>query len=125
MQIVHTAQNGTPLAVDVELEYPDCPGDQQEIFQGDSAFAQCMVRYKPGEKLPATIHWESVGNGHFDSEVVRVGECERKRDGADERSYEVLQVCTDLVVNGVKVGFRCDRKPSADLLQKCPWFRRS
>lgn len=125
MQVVEVGANGSPMTIDIELEYPDCPGEQQEIFQGGGAFAQCLAKHKPGDKLPATIHFESVGYGHYDSEVVKVGDCERRRDVADERSFEVVQVCEDVVVNGVKVGFRCSRKPTPELLQKCPWFRRS
>lgn len=111
--------------IDVELEYSECPGEQREIFQADSAFADCLARYKAGEKVPATIVWIQEPDGHYDSEVERVGECHRKRDALDERSYEVVHECKDLVVNGVNVGFRCERKPSPELLLKCPWFRRS
>ena len=111
--------------IDVELEYSECPGEQREIFQADSAFADCLGKYKAGEKVSATIVWSQEADGHYDSEVERVGECHRKRDALDERSYEVVHECKDLVVNGVNVGFRCDRKPSPGLLLKCPWFRRS
>ena len=111
--------------IDVELEYADCPGEQREIFQADAAFADCLSKYKPGEKVAATIIWSQEADGHYDSEVERVGDCHRKRDALDERSYEVVHECEDIVVNGVNVGFRCVRKPSAELLSRCPWFRRS
>ena len=111
--------------VDVELEYADCPGEQREIFQADAVFADCLAKYKLGEKVRATIMWSQEADGHYDSEVESLGDCHRKRDTLDERSYEVVHECKDLVVNGVNVGFRCDRKPSPELLQKCPWFRRS
>lgn len=111
--------------VDVELEYADCPGEQREIFQADAAFADCLSKYKPGDKLAATVVWSQEADGHYDSEVERVGDCHRKRDALDERSYEVVHECEDIVVNGVNVGFRCVRKPSPALLTKCPWFRRS
>ncbi len=111
--------------VDVELEYSDCPGEQREIFQADSAFADCLSKYKPGEKVAASIVWSQEADGHFDSEVEKVGDCSRKRDALDERSYEVVHECQDILVNGVNVGFRCVRKPTQELLTKCPWFRRS
>ena len=109
----------------IDLEYTDCPGDQREIFQGDAEFAKCLARYKVGEKVPATVVFAQMPDGHFDSEVDRVGECKRTRDALDERSYEVVHECRDLKVNGVIVGFHCDRKPSRELLKKCPWFKRT
>ena len=112
-------------AIDVELEYSDCPGEQREIFQADATFADCLAQYKPGQKIEATIVWQQEPDGHYDSEVDRVGTCTRKRDAQDERSYEVAHECHDIVVNGIKVGFRCNRKPTPELLAKCPWFKRS
>ena len=122
---VEVVKTGGGRWVDVELEYSDCPGEQREIFQADSAFADCLAKYKPGEKVPASIVWSQEADGHFDSEVEKVGDCARKRDALDERSYEVVHECQDIVVNGVNVGFRCVRKPTQELLSKCPWFRRS
>jgi hypothetical protein len=122
---VEVVKTGGGRWVDVELEYSDCPGEQREIFQADSAFADCLAKYKPGEKVPASIVWSQEADGHFDSEVEKVGDCARKRDALDERSYEVVHECQDIVVNGVNVGFRCVRKPTQELLGKCPWFRRS
>jgi hypothetical protein len=111
--------------IDVELEYPDCPGEQREIFQANAAFADCLAKYKVGDKVPATILYVRLSDGHFDSEVEKIGDCTRKRDVHDERSYEIVHECHDLVVNGVQVGFRCDRKPTPELLAKCPWFKRT
>ena len=122
---VEVVKTGGGRWVDVELEYSDCPGEQREIFQADSAFADCVAKYKPGEKVAASIVWSQEPDGHFDSEVERVGDCTRKRDALDERSYEVVHECNDILVNGVNVGFRCVRNPSPELLTKCPWFRRS
>ena len=127
VQIARTqvVSEGATKVIDVELEYSDCPGEQQEIFQGDAAFAQCLAKYKPGDKLPATVVWSKLPDGHYDSEVQKIGDCPRKRDANDDRSYEVVHECKDVVVNGVVVGFHCDRKPTQELLAKCPWFRRS
>lgn len=127
VQIVRTeaVKDRSGTVIDIDLEYADCPGDQREVFQGDAAFAQCIARYKVGEKLPASISFQQLPDGHFDSEVERVGECRRTRDSQDERSYEIIHQCHDVKVNGVVIGFRCDRKPSKELLAKCPWFRRT
>ncbi len=126
VQIARTqvVKTGGGRVIDVELEYADCPGEQQEIFQGDASFAECLAKYKIGEKVPASIAWSRLPDGHYDSEVTRIGDCPRKRDENDERSYEVVHECKDILVNGVVVGFRCDRKPTPELLAKCPWFRR-
>ncbi|HEY8078779.1 MAG TPA: hypothetical protein VIF62_31825 [Labilithrix sp.] len=127
VQIARTqvvTQHGTKI-IDVELEYVDCPGEQQEIFQGDAPFANCIAKYKIGEKVPASVVWSKLPDGHYDSEVDRIGDCTNKRDENDDRSYEVVHECHDVVVNGSTVGFHCDRKPNAELLAKCPWFRRN
>lgn len=121
----HVVQSPQGKVIDVELEYSDCPGEQQEIFQADAAFADCIARYKPGDKVEAQVVWSRLPDGHYDSEVERVGECPRKRDARDVRSYEVIHECSDIVVNGVVVGFHCDRKPTPKLLAACPWFRRT
>jgi hypothetical protein len=118
-------QTGRGRIIDVELEYADCPGEQQEIFQGDASFADCMAKYKTGEKVQASILYARLPDGHWDSEVTRIGDCTRKRDSNDERSYEVVHECHDIVVNGVPIGFHCDHKPTKELLSKCPWFRRT
>jgi hypothetical protein len=118
-------QTGRGKIIDVELEYSECPGEQQEIFQGDASFAECMAKYKPGEKLAATIVYSRLPDGHYDSEVTKIGDCGRKRDVNDDRSYELVHECHDIVVNGVPIGFHCDHKPTKELLSKCPWFKRS
>jgi hypothetical protein len=127
VQIVRTetVKNRGGTVIDVDLEYTDCPGDQREIFQADAAFALCINRYKFGEKVQASVLFTQMRDGHFDSEIEQVGECRRSRDSQDERSYEIVHQCHDLKVNGVVIGFRCDRKPTRELLAKCPWFRRT
>jgi hypothetical protein len=124
MQVVHSDTNGVPQALEVEVEYPDCPGDQVETLQVNAEFAKCMGKYKVGDVVPATIRYEAMPDGHYDSEIERLGDCVRHRDPRDKRSYEAVEVCSDVVINGVVAGFHCDRKPSAELLAKCPWFVR-
>src|SRR5258708_24656539 len=80
MQVVHRDDQGKPRTLDVEIDYTDCPGEQLETLQGDEAFAKCMGRYKLGEHLAATVVWGPTDLGHYDSEVVKIGECERRRD---------------------------------------------
>ena len=123
-EVVSWDDAGVPRIVEVTVEYPDCPGDQLETLQGNAEFTTCALKYKVGETLPASIEWGPTDYGHYDSEITKLGECPRKRDPRDARSYEVVQVCSDVIINGVLAGFHCDRKPTKELLEKCPWFRR-
>ncbi len=124
VEVVARDSAGTPQIIEVNVEYPDCPGEQLETLQGNADFTKCALKFKVGDVLPASIEWGPTDFGHYDSEITRIGECPRKRDPRDARSYEVVQVCTDVNVNGVKAGFHCDRKPNKELLDKCPWFAR-
>jgi hypothetical protein len=123
-EIVRHDAKGGAAAVEVSVEYTDCPGEQAETLQGNAEFASCMAKYKLGDSLKATVVHAPTPDGHYDSEIEKLGDCARHRDPRDARSYEVVQVCEDVVVNGVVVGFHCDRKPTKDLLAKCPWFAR-
>jgi hypothetical protein len=131
VQLIHTQvvvrdSNGRPLAMEVELEYPTCPGDQHETLQGNAEFAQCMAaKYKPGDRVKAVVSFGPAPDDRFDSEVDKIGDCVRPRQGHDERSHEVVAVCNDVLLSGLVAGFRCERKPTKELLAKCPWFRRS
>jgi hypothetical protein len=124
VEVVARDGAGTPQIIEVNVEYPDCPGEQLETLQGNADFTKCALKFKVGDVLPATIEWGPTDFGHYDSEITRIGDCTRKRDPRDARSYEVIQECTDVNVNGVKAGFHCDRKPNKELLDKCPWFAR-
>lgn len=123
-EVVHRDAKGAPAAVEVSVEYPECPGEQLETLQAGAEFAACLAKYKIGDTLPATIVHAPTADGHYDSEIDRLGDCTRRRDARDARSYEVVQICEDVVVNGVVVGFHCDRRPSKELVAKCPWFAR-
>jgi len=57
-------QTGRGKIIDVELEYADCPGEQQEIFQGDAAFADCVAKYKVGDKVKASILYSRLPDSH-------------------------------------------------------------
>jgi len=114
---------GNVLTLDVEMSFVDCPGEQRKTVRGPRDFAECMAKHKPGEKVPVTVRHLQRDDGTWDFSVTDVAGCARKRDPNDEASFSVVQVCTDLVVHSATVGFRCDRRPSAELLTKCPWFR--
>lgn len=124
IQVVTRDAAGTPQVLEVNVEYPDCAGEQLETLQGNAEFTKCALKFKVGDVLPASLEWGPTDFGHYDSEITRIGDCPRKRDPRDARSYEVVQVCNDVNVNGVKAGFHCDRKPSKELLTQCPWFTR-
>jgi hypothetical protein len=124
VEVVARDKGGAPQIVEVQVEYPECPGEQLETLQGNEDFTRCAAKFKVGDTLPATIEWGPTEFGHYDSEIARLGDCARRRDPHDARSYEVVQECSDVVVNGMKAGFHCDRKPNKDLLAKCPWFAR-
>jgi hypothetical protein len=124
VEVVARSAAGAPTIIEINVEYPDCPGEQLETLQGNAEFSKCALKYKAGEVIPATIEWGPTDYGHYDSEIIQLGDCPRKRDPRDARSYEVVQECTDVIVNGVKAGFHCDRKPNKELLDKCPWFAR-
>jgi hypothetical protein len=117
-------KTNAPQLIEVQVEYPSCPGDQLETLQGNVEFTQCAQKFKVGDTLPASVEWGPTDYGHYDSEIIKLGDCVRKRDLRDARSYEVVQSCVDVNVNGVKAGFHCDRKPTAELLTACPWFAR-
>ena len=114
---------GRVLTTDVEMSFAKCPGDQRKTIRGDAAFSACVSKMKVGDKVPVTLDHGSEQDGIAHFRVLRVGDCERKIDPNDEASFEIVQVCTKLEVNSVVVGFHCERKPSAELLAACPWFR--
>jgi hypothetical protein len=124
LDIVRRDDKGRPITEDVEFSYFGCPGKQLEVIRGGTEFAQCMDRYKVGDKVPIKIERHWLKEGHWDWTVHMMGICTRPPDDEDEASFDTVQECEDLVVHGAKVGFRCNRLPQKQLLQKCPWFGR-
>lgn len=116
--------NGVVRDIDVEFEWSECPGDQNEVIRGDAEFATCMKKYKAGDKVPVKIdfHWEK--RGFWDWDVIEMGGCKRPPDPDDDSSFDTVQECEPIVSNGVNEGFICSRIPNKDLLKKCPWFAR-
>lgn len=121
---VRKDQNGKALTLDFEFSFVDCPGTQIEVIRGDAAFAECVQKYKVGERVKLAIDHLWVDEGHYDWVVRRVGDCERIPDPNDEASYAMVRECDDWLVNGQRVGFQCRYIPEKKLVDKCPWFRR-
>lgn len=116
---------GAPSVMDLELVFVDCPGKQRNIIRGDKTFAGCAKKYKKGEKVPVEILMSYRSErGEYRSEIVKVGDCERIVDPKDDASYEVVQKCSDVVINGAVTGVHCDKTRGDELVSKCPWFRR-
>jgi hypothetical protein len=119
------------VTMDVEVSYTECPGEQRKMIRGDKAFAECFYsatgdnpKHKVGDKIPVKISFGPKPDGSgFRNQLVKLGNCERKIDPKDEASYEVVQDCEPIVVNGVDVGVHCDRTRNKELLKKCPWFK--
>jgi hypothetical protein len=115
---------GKALTFDAQFSYDNCPGTQIEVIRGGADFAACMAKYKVGQMVPAKIYWYFHPNGHYQWEVHELGGCARPPDPNDEASYDMVRECSDLKVNGVAVGFRCNEIPEKHLLERCPWFQR-
>ncbi len=125
LEVVSFDEAGKPLTMDVEITYPECPGDQIEILRGDKKFTDCILEnFKKQDRAKAKILWQWNELGYYDWEVNKIGQCERKVDRDDEVSYDMIEECEDYVVYGDNVGFRCKRIATADLIKVCPWFRR-
>jgi hypothetical protein len=121
---IRFAADGKPLDTDIEFNWSDCPGEQVEIIRGDAKFAECMKQYKPGDEVKVKVeyHWDK--RGFYDWDVHEVGGCKRPPDDDDLSSFDTVQECEPIVVNGVEEGFKCNRIPQKALLKKCPWFAR-
>jgi hypothetical protein len=123
LEVIRADEQGNPLTVDVEMQFEKCPGDQRKTIRGDKTFAACILKHKAGEIVPAKLSHDMDDHGELRPHILGLAGCEHRIDPNDEAAFEVVQVCTDLVVNSVKVGFHCDRRPSPQLLAACPWFR--
>lgn len=122
--VVKRDEQKRALTGDVEFSYFDCPGDQVEVVRGGKDFYACMEKYEVGAKVPVRMTWSWNREGHYQWSVYEVGGCARPPDPLDEASFQMVQECEELFVNGASVGFRCNRVPQKALLDKCPWFRR-
>jgi hypothetical protein len=125
VQNIRQDATGKPTDMDVELSWFECPGTQIEVIRGDAAFAECMKKYKVGDKVPVRVqyHWDS--HGFWDWDIHEMGGCKRPPDPEDLSSFDTVQECEPIIVNGVSEGFHCNRIPQKELLKKCPWFGRN
>jgi hypothetical protein len=121
---VQHGPDGTVLDIDVQLEYPHCPGTQHELIRGAAEFAGCMQRYQPGARVAAHIEYYLTERNHHDWDIHRLGDCERLPDPDDEASFDTVEECEPTIVNGVEEGFLCNHIPHGELLRACPWFAR-
>ena len=121
---IRTDGTGKPLTLDLEISYGECPGTQIEVIRGGAAFAECVSKYKVGDKVRVGIEHVWSSEGFYTWTVDRVGDCARVKDANDEASYAMVRECDDWLVNGQRVGFQCRYIPENKLLAACPWFRR-
>jgi hypothetical protein len=114
-----------PGMTDLELKFVDCPGDARKMIRGDKAFGVCGAKFKKGDKISAEVVLSySTDRGGYRNELVRLEDCPVKLDPKEDANYEVVQECKDLMASGAVVGVHCDRTRSAELIAKCPWFKR-
>jgi hypothetical protein len=121
---IRFATDGKPMDADVEFDWFECPGEQVEIIRGDAPFGECMKKYKVGDEVKVKVdyHWDK--KGFYDWDITEMGGCKRPPDDDDQSSFDTVQECEPIVVNGVEEGFKCNRIPQKALLKKCPWFAR-
>ncbi len=127
-QIVHKEvlekdANGTPVLVDLELEWDPCPGEQYQMIRGGADFAKCTENMAQGDYVPVLVlhSWNELG--YYTWDIEKVGPCSRPII-YPQGSYEKSQECADVLNQGFKVGFTCSRKPKHDLIRRCPWMER-
>lgn len=124
MDIVRRDDKGAALDMDIEFSYEQCPGQQMEVIRGDATFAACMQKHKIGDKVPVRVQHHALDEGYWDWDIQEMDGCKRSPDPDDRASFDTVQECEPILVNGVKEGFRCNRIPERVLLNKCPWFAR-
>lgn len=111
--------------IDVEFDYPKCPGEQVEVIRGDAKFTDCLLaKHKVGDEVPVTIRHAKGKDGVWDWDVTDMAGCARPPLDDDEASFDTVQECEPIVAHGMEVGFRCRRIPEKELIAKCPWFSR-
>lgn len=119
---VSRSRDGKPEALDVELLWTACA--QREVIRGDAAFAACMAKRKPGDKVRVKVRQAWDPAGFYDWDITEVDGCARPPEDGDEASFDSVQECKPIGQHGVVSGFSCNRIPTGDLVAKCPWFRR-
>ncbi|MFT3766803.1 MAG: hypothetical protein QM820_15000 [Minicystis sp.] len=123
-EVIEVDDKGKPLVQEIEFEWDPCPGDQFQVVRGGAEFAECMKQHAVGDMVAVQVSHFWDGRGYYRWEVTRVGNCDRPMQIDAEGSYEKSQECNDVVHHGQKVGFLCNRKPFAKLVNVCPWMAR-
>ena len=114
-----------PGMMDLDLKFVECPGEARKIIRGDKNFTPCGQKFKKGDKISAEVVLSySSDRGQYRSEIVKLDDCPLKLDPKEQANYEVVQDCKELLSSGVVVGVHCDRTRNAELVAKCPWFKR-
>jgi hypothetical protein len=124
VSVVRKDESGKPITIDVELDYPPCPGEQKEVVRGNADFAACVSKFKVGDRTKAKVVHSWDPGGYYRWDVVDVGGCAREPEPFDEASFAMIRECEDWIVNGATVGFKCNIAPEKKLLKACPWFAR-
>src|SRR5262245_25070187 len=81
-------------AVNFEMKYADCPGENRRVLRGDKALAECTKAFKEGDKvkMDISVKWSS-DRGVYQTEVLKLGDCPVKEDKKDDANYEMSAVC--------------------------------
>jgi hypothetical protein len=126
MDVTNFNERNEPRTLDLEISYPECPGNQIEVIRGNREFAKCILQTgkKVGNLFDAEIEWKWNPLGYYKWYILKLDSCERKIDKQDDLSFDLVEECKDMIEYGNVVGFTCWRIPSGTLIQQCPWFRR-
>jgi len=124
-EVIEVDDKGKTTLHEIEFEWDACPGDQFQVVRGGAVFAECIKEHAVGEMVSIEVlhYWD--GRGYYRWEVTRVAGCDRPPQVEAEGSYEKSQECNDVLHHGQKVGFYCNRKPLAKLVDVCPWMARN
>ncbi len=123
MAVVRRDVTGAATAIDVSLDWTDCPGDQFESIRGGKRLVACMKEIPVGTEVPVTVLHHRTRDGYYLWQITQLGACSRPPDTRDESSFAEVQDCSSVTEHGDPVGFECQREPGEALLAKCPWFR--
>lgn len=123
--VVEADDKGTPLIVDLELEWDPCPGEQFQMVRGGKEFAACMSKFEVGDYVPVRVVHQWDNRGYYTWDLFQVGDCKRAIEANNEGSYEKSQECRDEKSYGHTTGFTCSRRPFANLVKVCPFMARN
>ena len=123
-EVLDKEDGGAATAIDLEVEWDACPGDQFQVIRGDKDFAACTDHFAVGDFAPVVVRHFWDPRGYYRWDIERIGDCARVVEPDSYGSYEKSRECKDIVNHGQTVGFDCSRKPYRGLLSRCPWMAR-